>query len=73
MTRSNERGIYFLLINEAGVYTKEGDFFVSQGGLKDEWGKSWEVTVATSLDDARQTGIALRRKRYPTCGLTIGE
>ena len=50
---------YYLLINEAGVYVKDGEFFRSQGGLRDDWGKAWERVGAASLYDARNQGIKL--------------
>lgn len=64
---------YYLLINEAGVYTKEGDYFEESGGLREPWGKAWECVEATSLYNARNQGIKLRRQRFPTCHKTMGE
>lgn len=64
---------YYILVNAAGVYTKEGDFFLKQGGLKEEWGKTWELIDAASLYEARNKGIALRRQRFPNSHRTMGE
>lgn len=64
---------YFILVNEAGVYTKVGDFFREQGGIEQEWGKKWEKIEAESLHEARQIGIKLRRERYPGVHVTIDE
>ncbi len=44
---------------------KEADFFIGQGGLREEWGRSWEpIEDATSIGDARRKfaakhGVAL--------------
>jgi hypothetical protein len=38
---------------KATVYVKEGEFFRSQGGLTEDWGKHWTGIQASSLDDAR--------------------
>lgn len=64
---------YYILVNEAGVYTKEGDFFEQQGGLTQPWGQKWERIEASSLYDARNQGIKLRRDRYPNSHMTMGE
>ena len=59
---------YFVLIREyadgftgqkaATVYVKEGEFFRSQGGLTEDWGKAWKAIDAESVDDARRKGHA---------------
>ncbi|WP_257164636.1 hypothetical protein [Bradyrhizobium sp. SRS-191] len=64
---------FYLLINEAGVYTKVGAYFESQGGLEQPWGQSWESIEALDLYDARNQGIKLRRERFPNCHRTLGE
>lgn len=33
---------------------KEGNFFRQQGGLTDDWGKSWEPIDAKTVGDARR-------------------
>ncbi len=64
---------YRILINNAGVYVKLGEFFDSQGGLTEEWGKVWEKVEAEDYNEARQIGIILRRKRFPDSHKTLGE
>ena len=64
---------YFIHINDAGVYVKDGDFFRSQGGCTKPWGRYWERIEAESLYDARNQGIKLRRERFPDCHKTLGE
>ncbi len=64
---------HYILVNEAGVYTKDASFFVSQGGLVEEWGKNWEPVTARSLYAARNIGIKRRRERFPDCHKTLGE
>ena len=64
---------HYVLINEAGVYVKEVNFFKEQGGLTNEWGRKWEPIDAKNLHDARRVGIELRRSRFPTSHRTIGE
>lgn len=64
---------YRVLINEAGVYVKEGAFFKDQGGLTEPWGRAWEAIEASSLYDARRQGIKLRRERFPRSHRTSGE
>lgn len=64
---------YYVNVTESNVGTKEGKFFEESGGLTEPWGKHWEKIEATSLYDARNQGIALRRKRFPTCHKTMGE
>lgn len=55
---------FFLLINENGVYVKDGDFFRYQKGDTQDWGKNWERIEADSLHTARDIGIKKRRERY---------
>lgn len=38
------------------VYVKDGDYFIQQGGLKEEWGKNWIRVYANSIDHARGIG-----------------
>ena len=46
---------YYVLKTWAGaVFVKEADFFKSQGGLKEDWGKNWKRIKATSIEDARR-------------------
>ena len=46
---------FYVLPREYGhSMVKEGDFFRSQGGLKDEWGSNWIPVLAESIEDARR-------------------
>lgn len=53
---------HFIMVNEAGVYVKDGDFFVQQGGLKEPWGKNWKEIDADGLNHARMIGEAMRAR-----------
>lgn len=50
---------YYILRTNGIVYVKEGEFFVSQGGLTQAWGKSWEKISALSTEHARRLGKAM--------------
>ena len=39
------------------TFVKGYDFFVSQGGLTEKWGKYWEIVEAESLQAARLIAI----------------
>ncbi|MEQ0846885.1 hypothetical protein ABLS81_23070, partial [Pseudomonas aeruginosa] len=46
---------YFVMRNAGGaVFVKHGPFFVSQGGLTEDWGKNWKRIRTGSLKHARQ-------------------
>ena len=45
---------YFVLVEPWAVYVKEYDYFISQGGLEQEWGKKWKRLNADSIEDARK-------------------
>jgi hypothetical protein len=64
---------YFILVNAGGVYVKEADFFVKQGGKIMPWGRFWEPIHADDLDSARQLAIKIRRERFPDSHVTTGE
>lgn len=53
---------HFVLVKPYGVYVKEGQFFRSQGGLVQPWGRSWRRLFAMSIEDARKKGERLRNK-----------
>lgn len=36
------------------LFVKEAEFFQSQGGLREDWGKTWRPVVAKSIGDARR-------------------
>lgn len=44
---------YYVLWNGGAWVAKDGEFFESQGGLKEEWGKDWIPIYADSLEHAR--------------------
>lgn len=52
---------YMVMANEASgsVFVKEKDFFISQGGDKESWGKDWIEVSAESIEDARRIGCNL--------------
>jgi hypothetical protein len=59
-----ERDVYMVHVGPSGsVFVKELEFYRSQGGFKEEWGKAWVPIVATSLDDAREKGCELPNAR----------
>lgn len=53
---------HFIMVNAAGVYVKDGDLFVQQGGLKDPWGKNWKEIDADGLNHARMIGEGMRQR-----------
>lgn len=63
----------YVLIKEASVYVKEGEFFAEQGGLTADWGRAWERIEATSLYEARAIAIRIRRERFPHAHRIVGE
>lgn len=50
---------HYVVSNGATVFVKEATFFVSQGGLSQEWGKHWEPVIASSVGEARRMGAKL--------------
>lgn len=55
-----EENTYFVMRNAGGaVFVKHGPFFRDQGGLTEDWGKSWTRIRAGSLKHARQIGEGL--------------
>lgn len=45
---------YAIHVNWAGAsFVKEYDFFVSQGGLTEEWGRAWTIVEAEDIYAAR--------------------
>lgn len=55
------RDIYMINVNQASgcVFVKELDFFRSQGGFVESWGKAWIPVVATGIEDARRQGCKM--------------
>ncbi len=57
---SETNDVYMVLVGPSGsVFVKELDFFKSQGGLMQGWGKNWIPIIATSIEDARKKGCDL--------------
>ncbi len=56
-----ERDVYMVNVNQFSgcVFVKALDFFRSQGGFTQDWGKNWIPIVATGIEDARERGCAL--------------
>lgn len=47
-------------VNHVGdIFVKEYDFFVSQGGEREKWGRSWEKVEAEDIHQARVVAISL--------------
>jgi hypothetical protein len=48
--------VYMILVDQVSgcVFVKELEFFRSQGGLKQDWGKNWKPILADSIEDARE-------------------
>lgn len=44
---------YYVLKSYTMFFVKEGTFFVSQGGLTEDWGKDWKPIQAENIEDAR--------------------
>lgn len=56
----SESGFYMINCGPSGsVFVKEREFFVSQGGDTQDWGKNWRTVAATSVEDAREKGCKL--------------
>lgn len=53
--------VYMVLVSQASgcVFVKALDFFRSQGGFREGWGRSWVPIVAESIEDARELGCKL--------------
>lgn len=45
---------FYIQIMPSAVFTKTEEFFKNQGGLKEQWGKSWRKIEAKDINDARQ-------------------
>lgn len=56
---------FYVNYTTANTSVKDGDFFRSQGGLRDDWGRSWLPIRAGSVAEARAIAIALRRRAFP--------
>lgn len=56
-----KRDVYMVLVDLSSgcVFVKAIDFFRSQGGFVQHWGRRWVPIVADSIDDARKKGCQL--------------
>lgn len=55
---------YYVSCSGAAVFVKEAEFFKSQGGLTESWGKNWKGPIsAGSIHDARMKGAELFKFR----------
>ena len=57
MTVAKTRGTatHFAHCNSGdALFIKEANFFRSQGGFTDDWGRNWIPVVAASIGDARR-------------------
>jgi NTP pyrophosphatase (non-canonical NTP hydrolase) len=51
---------YMVHVGQTGaVFVKEREFFVSQGGDREPWGRSWREVEAESIEDARRKGCEM--------------
>ena len=51
---------YYVMVNSGrSTFTKEAQFFIDQGGLRESWGKHWTRIEADSLEDAQIKGCKL--------------
>lgn len=57
---------YAVLVRKWGVYLKDWEFFVKQGGLVAEWGREWLTVHAENEEEARAEGERLRKIEYET-------
>ncbi len=56
-------GRYRILVNSAAVYVKEEEFWESQGGRTEPWGKDWELVYADGIEHARLIGKVFQTQR----------
>jgi hypothetical protein len=50
-----ERNWYMAVVGPTGaVFVKDLDFFHSQGGFRQSWGKTWQPVIGTSVESARE-------------------
>lgn len=45
--------MYYVYYNGHSWFVKTAEFFEQQGGLTEEWGKSWKPIYATTIEHAR--------------------
>lgn len=47
---------FYVSYNGFSVFVKESAFFISQGGLTEDWGKGWTLVYADTIEHARTKG-----------------
>ena len=55
------KATHYVHSNGSALFVKEAEFFKSQGGLCETWGKAWQPVAATSIGDARRQAAKLFR------------
>lgn len=55
---------FYILIKPRAVYVKEGEFFRSQNGHRETWGKGWKCVEADSIEHARTLGSKIQHERH---------
>lgn len=50
------QNFYIVMNSGNAVFVKTEEFFKSQGGLTQKWGKSWKKVKALSIEHAREIG-----------------
>lgn len=55
------RDVYMVNVVQVSgsVFVKELEFFRSQGGFREDWGRNWVPIIANSIEDARKKGCDL--------------
>lgn len=46
--------LYYVTYNGGAWFVKESAFFLTQGGLSQDWGRNWRPISAGSIEDARR-------------------
>jgi hypothetical protein len=54
--------LYYILVKPWAVYVKGAEFFESQGGHDEPWGKNWQLIEADSIEHARTIGKSMRHE-----------
>ena len=58
---SDRQVTHYVLIKPWSVYVKTANYFIEQGGLKNNWGKNWIGVEANSIAHARELGQKIKR------------
>ena len=58
MTTVNFLSKYAIYVGwDGSVFVKEYDYFCSQGGAHQSWGRNWKIVEASSIEEARVLAI----------------